>query len=1015
MLHSIWGKWRSSFYYRLVVATMVVITVMVAAYSGVLYLRHAKAAELSQRERAEHLSSLLADALAQPLFDFNTIAVTSAVNTLSSHADIHSVRVIDSQGVVVIDTGSFAEHSEILLSTRRQITFSDGRRQVPVGSLELAFSRKPLQVELYRGFLELCVGGFLMAAGVVLAALAVFRTVTRPLREITSGLDELAAGNANVVLPKLLWKDEFGRMVVALGRFQDALVESQRAERSLRESEQRFKDYSNSSADWFWEINENLCFSYLSPNLKEILDDEQLIGHKCWEFSDLPELNSPHVWAAHRAVLSQHVPFRNFEFRVLDPQTRQMVWLSISGTPFFSSEDGRFLGYRGVGQNITARKIAEEGVRKLSLAVEQSPNMVIITNARGEIEYVNEALVRLTGFSQEELLGQNPRIFRSGSTPKSVYEDLWRTLSRGDSWHGEMTNRRKNGEEYVEYGIFFPLRQADGAITHYLSITEDVTEKKRVENELAHYRSSLENMVAERTAQLADAKEVAEAANRAKSVFVANMSHEIRTPLNAVLGLARIISRESHGRKSGETARRILEAGEHLLGVINDILDFSKIEAGKLHIENQDFNLIFSINDAKSLIAEQAHAKGLGLYTDLAENLPHWVRGDRLRFEQILINLLSNAVKFTQQGEIYLSARREGEFVLVMVKDTGIGMDEEQLGKLFRPFEQGDVSTTRKYGGTGLGLTISRDIARHMGGDITICSELGVGSEFTLRLPLEETTPSPLHVDIPSTIGTGAHLAGVRVLAAEDMELNRIVLEDLLVNEGASVVFAEHGKQAIELLNKHGAEAFDVVLTDIQMPIMDGYELARQLRVLAPNIPVLGLTARAMKEERDRCMAAGMVAQVTKPIDERELISAILSCTRKRSVALALPAKQAAVRVSSLINWAALAERYNGRPGFAEKVLDIFVRTHAETGEKLREAVQKADLQAIRYIAHSLRGVTGNIEAPELHTLAGHLETSVIKARPDITEVGLSLAQHIDELVLMLRERAERSSPPQTL
>jgi len=605
---------------------------------------------------------------------------------------------------------------------------------------------------------------------------------------------------------------------------------------------------------------------------------------------------------------------------------------------------------------------------------------------------------------------------QSGMTSGDIYADLWASLANGESWRGEMTNRRKNGEIYIEHGIFAPLRQPDGIVTHYLSISEDVTEKKRAEMELASYRDSLENMVEERTAQLAEAKEAAEAASHAKSAFVANMSHEIRTPLNAVLGLAKIIVRENHGRKSGETAKRILEAGEHLLGVINDILDFSKIEAGKLQLETRSFRLSASVSDAIGLVTERAWAKGLSLRTDFAAELPQWVRGDRLRFEQILINLLSNAVKFTDKGEVALVVQREPDGIVVMVKDSGIGMTADQLARLFQPFEQADASTTRKFGGTGLGLVISRNLARQMGGDIHIESTFGEGSIFTLHLPLEAAEPESAVVrTFGPKIIAGQRLKGLRILAVEDMELNRVVLEDLLVNEGATAVFAEHGQHALDIIRQQGIDAFDLVLTDIQMPVMDGYALSREVHRLHAQVPVIGLTARAMQEERDRCLAAGMCAQITKPIDEEELVSTILAHAGKPvlSGSASMPDEAheydapvfPADAVTPLIDWAALADRYEGRPGFSDKVLGIFVRSHTETADKLRAALESRDLDAVQRFAHTLQGIAGNIEASSLYIQARRLEASVTADSDEVQAVGAGLAALLDELIASLVAR----------
>ncbi|NCC29457.1 MAG: PAS domain S-box protein, partial [Gammaproteobacteria bacterium] len=297
----------------------------------------------------------------------------------------------------------------------------------------------------------------------------------------------------------------------------------------------------------------------------------------------------------------------------------------------------------GIWRDITAEKQAEARIRMLSMAVEQSPNAVVITDLDARTTYVNDAFCRATGYSREETLGKNPSFIKSGKTPADTYAALWATLTAGEPWTGEFTNRAKDGRELTELATILPLRDPDGQIRHYVALKQDVTETKRMGEEIASYHAHLEQLVEERTLELQQAKQAAEAANRAKSDFLANMSHEIRTPMNAIIGLTHLLKRDIREPTQTERLAKVSVAAHHLLGIINDILDLSKIEAGRLQLERTDFELARIIDNICSLMRERAAEKHLELVVDL-QGLPPVLRGDGLRLGQILLNFLGNAV-----------------------------------------------------------------------------------------------------------------------------------------------------------------------------------------------------------------------------------------------------------------------------------------------------------------------------------------------------------------------------------
>ena len=496
-------------------------------------------------------------------------------------------------------------------------------------------------------------------------------------------------------------------------------------------------------------------------------------------------------------------------------------------------------------RDITARKLAENSLRKLSLAVEQSPSSIVITDLDAKIEYANAAFFKATGYSMDEAIGQNPRILHSGKTPKETYADMWAHLARGVVWKGEFINKRKDGSEYTESVLISPVRQPDGSVTHYLAIKEDITQFKRAQEEIYKLNEELEEKVALRTAELEQAKRNAEQANRAKSDFLAAMSHEIRTPMNGVIGMIDVLQQSSLNPQQTEMANIIHDSAFALLAVIEDILDFSKIESGKLQVESLPMDIANVVDGVCETLDHLALKKEVELTMFDDPSLPARVLGDPGRLRQILVNLVNNAIKFSggqgRQGRVSVRATREVEgapgkmpgkiTVEFSVSDNGIGIDAATQARLFTPFTQADTSTTRNFGGTGLGLAISRQLVNMMDGEITVRSELGKGAVFTVRLPFALSAEETVADVKPSA------LAGLCCLIVGDADSLAGDMAAYLAHDGAAVERVTDMIAARQWIADRPPELCVVVIDTtgapslLAKPLLDGLRTAASARL----------------------------------------------------------------------------------------------------------------------------------------------------------------------------------------
>ncbi|CAK0762227.1 two-component system, sensor histidine kinase [Gammaproteobacteria bacterium] len=669
------------------------------------------------------------------------------------------------------------------------------------------------------------------------------------------------------------------------------------------------------------------------------------------------------------------------DLRIVRPDGHERILLTFGEVQF--DKEGHAIKLVGTSQDITNLRKNEEELRKLSRVVAQSPEAIVITDLKGNIEYINDAFVESSGYPRDELISKGLKILKSGLTPPETYASLWNALDQGCAWHGEFINRRKNGEIYYENATISPVRQPNGRITHYAAVQENNTEKRRMFEEIERYRHHLEDLVVERTDQLAEARERAEAANRAKTTFLANMSHEIRTPLTAIIGFAESMLEDNQPLAERiDAIHTIVRNGRHLQHLISDILDFSKIEADRLEIEQTQIQLLNLLMNIHALERAQASDKGLEFSLHYLPPLPAVIVSDPTRLKQILINLIGNAIKFTSSpGAVrwIVSLDKQNTQLMFSIQDTGIGMTEAEIQSLFKPFVQADISTTRRFGGTGLGLTISRALAQRMGGDIQVISEKDHGSLFVVTLPIgplegvalidkyEEFSldHDRIMVELQAPCLTG------RILVAEDNLDNQKLISLLIRKVHAEIVVAVNGQQAVE---RAQIEDFDLVLMDMQMPVMGGIEATELLRLTGFDRPIIALTANATEFDKAQARDAGCNGFLTKPIDQEAFFS-VLRRYLPKSDSVKPTTNITTTNLSSL----------KDNPEFQE-MRNNFVRELPTKLRNIEIAYQSKDWSVVSGLAHQLKGVATTFGFPDMTRIAGDLEFQVL--RGDYDPVG---------------------------
>ncbi len=675
------------------------------------------------------------------------------------------------------------------------------------------------------------------------------------------------------------------------------------------------------------------------------------------------------------------------------------IHLEVCASPIFD-QNGSIVASVHVANDITERKHAEERlhnseVRHRTLFESTQDAVMTLAPPLWKFTSGNPATWAMFGAKDEAEFTSfcpwevSPEQQPDGRPSSEKAKEMIETAMLKGSHFFEWTHQRLSGEEFPAT-VLLTRMELEGQQMLQATV-RDITESKKAEQELLA------------------TKEQAEDANRIKSQFLANMSHEIRTPINSIIGFSEMLTEDSLNNEQRQYANLIRESGKNLMTIINDILDFSKIEAGKLEMDMVECDLVQILTDIDSMLRPAAEKKALEFEILQCDQLPAQIRTDPARLRQCLINLVNNAIKFTEKGHVHINVSLEYDgdekpLIRFDIKDTGIGINAQNLGKVFKLFTQADGSTSRKYGGTGLGLAITKQLAGLLGGELTLTSEEGKGSMFSLVIPVGLDPTKCLFVDTNNTTVEINHgddkaeqskLSG-HVLIAEDVETNQVLAKALLNRLGLDVTLAADGNEAVQ---KACAQNFDLILMDIQMPEMDGYQATKALRKEGIKTPIIALTAHAMKGDDKKCIEAGCDDYMPKPLDRRLLEEKVRKYLLPRNKVLSEKANSVKSQVDELtklcsdpipqesnlketagiednkeiLNWEDLIGRLEDEE-LIKEIVPIFLNDNKERLEVLTKAVKAGDAQAIKLYAHAVKGAGLNIGAKQLSDIAYCLE-----------------------------------------
>ena len=778
-------------------------------------------------------------------------------------------------------------------------------------------------------------------------------------------------------------------------------------EQELRESEQRLRSLMGNipgvsfrcryDADWTM-----LFISDAVTALTGWTPQDFLEGRINFTQLTVPD-EVPRLWNEVSAAIALRRPY-HVEFGLVDRQGR-MRWVSESGRPVVGA-DGEVQWIDGVIMDMTVFKERNAEFESTVRAIDRAL-AVAEFDLQGHVITANANFRELMDYRLDEIVGQHHRMFCEPAYAQSdAYAAFWQQLRDGKLEGGEYQRLGKGGRRIWIQATYNPIFDAQGRPFKVVKFATDLSQRRAMEQELRA------------------AKDRAEQAAAARSTFLANMSHEIRTPMNAIIGFTEALLDTPMDAQQRRHLGTVQHSARSMLRLLNDILDTAKLEKGAVELEIADFSLPEVCDQILASLRIHAAKKRLELQCITTEQVPPYLRGDALRLQQVLLNLLGNALKFTQRGHVLLRLDYQDGTLVMEVEDTGIGIAAQHLGRIFDPFAQADASTTRQFGGTGLGTTISRQLVELMGGSISVRSTLGVGTTFTVCLPL----PLGQATEAVATPSHAVQLPPLRILAVDDVPANIELLQIHLDKGRHHTTIARDGEEAVAAFQ---SGRFDLVLMDLQMPGLDGLEATRRMRAFEQEqrrkpVPVIALSASVLEQDRRNARAAGMDGFASKPLEPTRLFrevarvlklqpdpatsgwGALTAASALASLApVPVPTAQAHTAIHTAIDWER-GTRLWGQRALLRDAIARFVGEYDAAPAALQALVAQHDMDGARALAHRLRGAAGNLALAPVQTLAQRIEEaahtldrtalgSLVAALPAaLHAVQQALAQELD-------------------